>query len=47
MWIKNFVIDFNNKFYNFQKLIYHTKNKMKEIILNDYMQNIYFGFDEI
>ncbi len=20
---------------------------MKEIILNDYMQNIYFGFDEI
>jgi hypothetical protein len=46
MWSKEFGIDFKIKFYNFQRIVYHTK-KMKGIILNDYMQNIYFGFDEI
>jgi hypothetical protein len=33
--------------YNFQRIIYYNKKKMEEIILKDYMQNIYFGFDEI
>jgi hypothetical protein len=29
------------------KGLYITPKKMKGIILNDYMPNIYFGFDEI
>ncbi len=32
MWIKKFVIDFNNKFYNFQKIIYHTKKNERNHI---------------
>jgi hypothetical protein len=42
MWSKKFWIDFKNKFYKFQRIIYHTKKGWK-----DYVQNIYFGFDEI
>jgi hypothetical protein len=47
MWNKEFGIDFKKKIYNFQRIIYHTKKREKEIILNDYMQNLYFVFDEI
>jgi hypothetical protein len=47
MWSKEFGIDFKKKYYNFQRIIYHTKMMMKGIILNNYMQNICFVFDEI
>jgi hypothetical protein len=30
MWCKNFVIDFKKKFYNFQRVIYHTKKNWKK-----------------
>ncbi len=46
MWNKEIGIDFWREFYNFKGL-YITPKKMKEIILNDYMQNIYFDYDEI
>jgi len=35
-----------NKFYDFQSIEYHT-TKHKIIILNEYMQIIHFGFDEV
>ncbi len=47
MWNKEFGIDFKVQILSFSKdCISHQKN-MKGIILNDYMQNTYFGFDEI
>jgi hypothetical protein len=30
MWSKEFEIDFKIKFYNFQRIIYHTKKRWKE-----------------
>jgi hypothetical protein len=46
MWSKKIGIANKNKMLWFSKdYIPHQKN-MKGIILNDYMQNMYFGFDE-
>jgi len=30
MWSKEFGIDFKIKFYNFQRIVYHTKKRWKE-----------------
>jgi hypothetical protein len=47
MWSKTFVIDFNNKFYNFQNIIYHTKKKGKKSYWTITCKTYIFGFDEI
>jgi len=47
MWNKEFRIkDFKTNLWFSKDYISHQKN-MKGIILNDYVQNIYFSFDEI
>jgi hypothetical protein len=46
MWNKEFVTNDQKSIYDFQSIKYHTIN-MKIIILNEYMQNIHLGIDEV
>jgi len=47
MWSKKLELISEKKITIFKGLYISHQKKMKEIILNNYMQNIYFGFDEI
>jgi hypothetical protein len=48
MWNKEFGIDNKKEFSMiFEGLCITPKNHERNYILNDYLQNIYFGFDEI
>ncbi len=44
---KKFVTNDQKIICDFQIIKYHNKKNMKIIILNEYMQNIYWGFNEI
>jgi hypothetical protein len=51
-WNDCFIMGMNFKHFqkticDFQSIKYHSTKNMKVIILNEYMQNIYLGFDEI
>ncbi len=47
MWSKKFVTNDQKTIYDFQNIKYHNTINMKVIIFNEYMQNIYLGFDEV
>jgi hypothetical protein len=47
MWKKEFVTNDQKAIYDYQNIKYHTTKTWKRIILNEYMQNIHLGFNEV
>jgi hypothetical protein len=47
MWNKEFIINDQKTIYDFQSIKYHSTKSLKITILNEYMQNIHLGFDEV